>query len=109
MFSFLAGAVVVYTGGWRSGGLLIDGPGASMWLRILLQHWRAGNGIPEWIPEMWAGTPIWDLVGFFHLGVLLPLAALFGPDEAVKLGILGAQVAGAWGAYVLARALWGRP
>ena len=105
---FLFAMVMAFTGGFRRGDVLIDGPGVSMMMRILLGHWRDGNGIPAWLPDVWSGTPIWELVGSFHLAVLMPLAGLFGPEEAVKLGILGAQVAGAWGAFVLARSLWGR-
>jgi hypothetical protein len=108
VYGFLAVAVLLYTGAWRHGDLLIDGPGEAMFLRILLGHWRAGNGIPAWIPDVWCGTPAWDLVGVFHLAVLLPLARLVGADEAVKIGTVCAQVAAAWGAFVLARALWGR-
>ncbi|MDQ3641966.1 MAG: hypothetical protein M3450_11040, partial [Actinomycetota bacterium] len=106
--AFLALVVVAFTGGWSRGRPTLDGPGISLWVRLLLDHWRAGNGIPSWIPEMWAGTPAWDLFPAFHLLVLLPIAAVVGPDEAVKLGILAAQIAGAWGAFVLARSLWDR-
>jgi hypothetical protein len=102
----LAAAVVAWTGGWASGGLTLDGPGVSMWLGVLLRHWDAGHGIPDWIPDMWAGAPMWDLVSSFHLVVLLPLARLVGPDAAVKLAVVGAQVMAAWGAFVLARSLW---
>ena len=105
VYAGLAIAVVVYAGGW-SGALTLDGPGVSMWLRVLLRHWHAGVGIPAWIPDMWSGAPMWELVSAFHLAVLLPLADLFGPDTAVKIAILGAQVVGAWGAFVLARSLW---
>lgn len=102
----LALAVVAWTGGWASGGLSLDGPGASMWFRLLLRHWDAGEGIPSWIPDMWAGAPMWELTSSFPIAVLLPLARLVGPDTAVKLAIVGAQVVGAWGAFVLARSLW---
>ncbi|HUR23978.1 MAG TPA: YfhO family protein [Acidimicrobiales bacterium] len=105
-YAGLAAAVVAYTGAWRTGALTLDGPGVSMWLRLLLRHWRAGDGIPSWIPEMWSGAPMWELVSAFHLVVLLPLAGLFGPDTAVKIAVIGAQVVGAWGAFVLARSLW---
>ena len=106
VYAGLAIVVVAYTGGWRSGGLTLDGPGVSMWLRLLLRHWHAGAGIPSWIPDMWSGAPMWELVSAFHLAVLLPLAELMGPDSAVKIAVVGAQVAAAWGAFVLARALW---
>jgi hypothetical protein len=99
-------AVVAWTGGWSSGGLTLDGPGVSMWLRLLLRYWKAGDGVPSWIPDMWAGAPMWELVSSFHLVVLLPLARLVGPEAAVKLAVVGAQVVAAWGAFVLARWLW---
>jgi len=102
----LALAVVAWTGGWASGGLTLDGPGVAMWLRLLLRYWNAGDGIPAWIPDMWAGAPMWELVSAFHLVVLLPLARLVGPEGAVKLAVVGAQVVAAWGAFVLARSLW---
>ncbi|HEX2047759.1 MAG TPA: YfhO family protein [Acidimicrobiales bacterium] len=102
----LAIAVLGFTGGWRSGTLTLDGPGVSMWLRLLLRYWDAGQGIPSWIPDMWAGAPMWELVSSFHLAVLLPLARAVGPDAAVKTAVVGAQVVGAWGAFVLARRLW---
>ena len=99
-------AVVAWTGAWASGGVTLDGPGVAMWLRLLLRHWNAGDGIPAWIPDMWAGAPMWELVSSFHLVVLLPLARLVGPEAAVKLAVVGAQVVAGWGAYVLARSLW---
>jgi hypothetical protein len=80
-----------------------------MWLRLLLHYQDAGQGIPSWIPDMWAGAPMWELVSSFHLTVLLPLARLVGADTAVKLAVVAGQVAGAWGAYVLARSMWSRP
>jgi hypothetical protein len=106
VFLGLAAAVVASTGGWRSGSLLIDGPGVSMWLRLLVRYWDAGHGIPSWIPDMWGGVPMWELVSSFHLAIFLPLAKLLGPDAAVKTAMVGAQVAGAWGAFVLARSIW---
>jgi hypothetical protein len=108
MFVVLTVAVVAFTGGWSDGQPPIDGPGEALWLRLLLQYWHAGHGVPSWIPDMWAGSPVWHLFPVFHLVILLPLADLFSPEQAVKLGILGGQVAGAWGAAVLARSLWSR-
>lgn len=102
----LAAVIVASTGGWRSGSLIIDGPGVSMWLRLLQGYSNVGEGIPSWIPDMWGGMPMWELVSAFHLAIFLPLARLLGPDAAVKTAMVGAQVAGAWGAYVLARAMW---
>ena len=105
---FLALVVLAFTGGWSDGELTLDGQGISLWVRMLLDHWRAGDGIPSWLPEMWAGTPAWDLFPAFHLVILVPIAAVVGSDDAVKFGILAAQIAGAWGAFVLARSLWDR-
>lgn len=100
--------MVASTGGWRDGSLTLDGPGVALWLRLLLRHWHAGMGIPSWIPDMWSGAPMWELVSAFHLAVLLPLAQLVGPEAAVKIAVVAAQVVGAWGAFVLARSLWSR-
>lgn len=108
VFVGLAVAVVASTGGWRSGSLIIDGPGVSMWLRLMMRYWDAGQGIPSWIPDMWGGVPMWEIVSAFHLAIFLPLAKLLGPDAAVKTAMVGAQVAGAWGAFVLARSMWSR-
>ncbi len=100
--------MVAFTGGWASGRLTLDGPGVSMWLRLLLGYWDAGEGIPSWIPDMWAGAPMWDMVSAFHLAVLLPVARLIGPDAAVKTAVVAGQVLAAWGAFVLGRSLWSR-
>ena len=107
-FALLAGAVVAFTHAWSQGGLLIDGPGVSLWLQVILDHWRAGHGLAYWMPEMWTGTPFFALFPSVHLLMLVPLAAAIGPDGAVKAATVAAQVAGAWGAFVLARSLWGR-
>ncbi|HEX2192763.1 MAG TPA: YfhO family protein [Acidimicrobiales bacterium] len=107
-FALLAVAVVVFTAGWSQGDPPIDGPGESLWLGLLLDYWHAGHGIPAWIPDMWAGSPVWHLFPVFHLVFLFPLAEVFGPEQAVKVGVLAAQIAGAWGAAVLARSLWSR-
>ncbi|MEW6155755.1 MAG: YfhO family protein, partial [Actinomycetota bacterium] len=107
-FVLMAALVVSFTHAWTRGGLLIDGPGVSLWLQVVLDHWRAGYGLSYWMPEMWTGTPFFALFPSFHLLMLVPLAALWGPDTAVKAATVAAQVAGAWGAFVLARSLWGR-
>src|SRR5439155_11763873 len=39
---------------------------------------------------------------------LLPAAMVLGPETAVKLATLAAQIAGGWGAFVLAQSLWDR-
>ena len=106
-FAFLAFGVLAFTGGWSRGDLILDGRGVSLWVRLLLEHWRAGDGIPSWMPDMWAGTPASDLFNLFHVLILVPIAAVVGPDGAVKIGVLAAQVFAGWGAYVLARSLWG--
>ncbi|HWC10107.1 MAG TPA: hypothetical protein VG455_02695 [Acidimicrobiales bacterium] len=99
--------MLAFTGSWSEGGLVLDGPGASLWVRLSLHHWRAG-GVPFWMPEMWAGTPAWALVPTLPVFSLVPLAAVVGPVSAVKLATVGAQVVGSWGAFVLARSLWQR-
>jgi hypothetical protein len=104
-FAFLGFAVLAFSQLWSRGGLVLDGPGASLWVRLALDHWLAG-GVPYWLPEMWAGAPAWALAPTVPVLSLLPLAAMVGADRAVQLATLGAQVAGAWGTYVLARSLW---
>ncbi|MFN2607049.1 MAG: hypothetical protein ABR511_04000 [Acidimicrobiales bacterium] len=101
----VAAAVVAFSGGWAGGRLVLDGPGASLWVRIALDHWWHG-GVPYWIPNLWAGTPAWALAPTFPVLSVLPIGILVGPEEAVKLAALAAQVVGAWGVIVLARALW---
>ena len=104
----LAGFVVVFGRDWHQGGLLIDGPGTSVYVQIVLDHIRQGNGVPYWLPEMWAGTPAFALGPALPILLLLPAGAVLGADTAVKLAMLVFQVLGAWGAFVLARSLWGR-
>jgi len=101
-------AVLSFSRGWTGGGLVLDGPGTSLYVRLVLDHLRAGNGVPYWMPEMWSGAPTWALGPSFPVLLLLPLGAVIGPDEAVKAAILSLQVAGGCGAFVLARSLWGR-
>jgi hypothetical protein len=78
-----------------------------LWVRLALHHWRADGHFPYWVDEMWAGTPAPALVSMFAILSVVPLAAVFGTEEAVKLWSLAAQVVGAVGAVVLARSLWG--
>jgi len=105
-FVALAATVVVFTGGWLRGALLVDGPGMVVYLRLALRYLLADGRVPYWLPDMWAGSPVWAIGPSFPTFVLLPLAAVMGPGAAVKAGVLGLQVAGAWGAFVLARSLW---
>lgn len=104
---FLAFAVLAFSSAWSSGRLVLDGPGVSLYLRLALDSMRTG-AMPYWVPEMWSGTPVWALLPSFPPISLLPLAWLLGPEAAIKLATLGFQVAGAWGAFVLARSLWGK-
>jgi hypothetical protein len=106
-FSAVALAVLGFSGGWP-GDLVLDGPGVSMFLRIAIDHLQHGGGVPYWLPEMWAGSPVWALAPSFPTLVLAPLGIVLGPDGAVKAATLAAQVVGGWGAYVLASALWRR-
>ena len=106
-YGFLAFVVVAFSRLWRSGQLTLDGPGVSMYLRMAIDSLRTGS-IPYWTPDMWAGSPVWGLIPSFPQFTLLPLAVLVGPESAIKLMTLAFQIAGAWGAFVLARSLWGR-
>ena len=101
-------AVLSFSRGWAQGTLVLDGPGTSLYVDLALDHLRAGNGLPYWVPDMWSGTPTWALGPSVPVLLLLPLAALIGADESVKMAILAFQVAGGCGAFVLARSLWGR-
>ena len=102
----LAAVIVAFSGAWAHGALLVDGPGIAMYVQVVLDHLSA-NGRPlYWVSEMWAGTPVWAIGPSFPVLLLVPIAAVVGSVTAVKAGILGLQVAGAWGAYVLARSLW---
>jgi len=105
-FAALAAAVLGFTGGWVGGDLVIDGPGIVVYIRLALRYLVADGRVPYWLPDMWAGSPVWAIGPSFPAFILLPVAAVAGPETAVKFGILGLQVAGAWGAYVLARSLW---
>jgi hypothetical protein len=105
---FLAFAVVAFAGGWLHGRVTLDGTGQSLYLRLAVDQWRHTGHLSYWLPDMWAGTPIWSIAASLPVVVMLPVARLFGPDAAVKLGCLLGQVLGAFGAYWLARALWGR-
>ncbi|PZR78369.1 MAG: hypothetical protein DLM65_13185 [Candidatus Aeolococcus gillhamiae] len=105
-FASLAAAVVGFAGAWTRGDLLIDGTGMTLYVRLVLDHLVAHGRVGYWMPELWAGTPVWALGPSLPILLLAPLAALFGAAGAVKVGILALQVAGAWGAYTLARALW---
>jgi hypothetical protein len=105
--AFLALAVGAFTRMWANGDLLLDGNGVSLFVRLALDHWE-GLGVPYWLPDMWAGSPAWSLAPSFPILMLVPLAAVVGPDSAVKLVSVGAQVLGAWGAFILVRSLWRR-
>ncbi len=105
-FAVLAAAVLGFTGGWLRGALVIDGPGIAIYVRLALRYVMADGRVPYWVPDMWAGSPLWAIGPSFPVLLLLPFAAALGPDGAVKAGILAFQIAGAWGAFVLARSLW---
>ncbi|HUQ63925.1 MAG TPA: YfhO family protein [Acidimicrobiales bacterium] len=85
---------------------MLDGQGQSLWVKLALDHWWGNAAIPYWIGEMWSGTPAWGLAPTFPVLNILPLAALIGPEEAVRVAGIAAQIAGAWGAFALAQSLW---
>lgn len=99
-------AVFAFSRAWTGGALVLDGPGISLYVRLVLDHLGAERSVPYWVPELWAGAPIWAVTPTLPLFLLTPLATALGPDVAVKLGVLGFQVLGAVGAYLLARSLW---
>lgn len=105
-FAALAATVVAFSGGWVRGGLVIDGPGIAIYLRLALRYLAANGRVPYWIPDMWAGSPVWAIGPSFPAFLLLPFAAVLGPEGAVRAGILLLQIAGSWGAFVLTRSLW---
>ena len=106
--AFLALAVAAFSGLWRAGALVIDGPGMSLYVRLSRDHLLADGQVPYWMTEIWAGVPLWAIGPSLPVFLLVPLAAAVGADVAVKIAILAFQVAGGWGAFVLARSLWGR-
>lgn len=105
--AFIALAVAAFTRLWTEGNLVLDGPGVSMFVRLALDHW-SGFGAPYWLSDIWAGSPVWSLAPSFPVLILVPLAAVVGPESAVKLACIGAQMVGGWGAFVRARTLWQR-
>ncbi|MDQ6927442.1 MAG: hypothetical protein M3159_02120 [Actinomycetota bacterium] len=86
--------------------MVLDGQGQTLWVRLALDHWWANGRVPYWVGEMWAGTPAWGLAPTFPVLNILPLAALVGPEGAVRVAGIAAQIIGAWGALTLAQALW---
>ena len=100
--------VVVFTEGWTGGRLVLDGPGVSLHLRLAFEHWIGTGRVPYWSSEMWTGTPLWALAPSLPTFDLIPLAALWDADTAVRVATVAAQVVAGWGAYALAASLWGR-
>lgn len=102
----LAAIVLVFSKAWAGGQLVLDGQGQTLWVRLALDHWWANATLPYWIGELWAGTPAWGLAPTFPVLNILPLAALIGPEEAVRVAGIVGQIVGAWGAFALAQSLW---
>ncbi|HTJ77141.1 MAG TPA: YfhO family protein [Acidimicrobiales bacterium] len=98
--------VLGFSRAWTGGALVLDGPGTSLYVRLILDHLSADHTVPYWLPDLWAGAPIWAVTPTLPLFLLVPIATALGPAIAVKLGILGLQIFGAAGAFVLARTLW---
>jgi hypothetical protein len=106
-FTVVAFAVLGFSQGWP-GGIVLDGPGVTLYLQMAVDHLQHSGGVPYWMPEMWAGSPVWALAPSFPTMSLVPLAILVGADGAVKIATLAAQIVGGWGTFVLARSLWGK-
>jgi hypothetical protein len=104
----VAVAVLGFSWGWADGRLTFDGRGVGLYARVALGQWRTTGGIPYWLSSMWNGTPIWAIAPSMPTLVLVPFAAHLGPDAAVRIATVAAQVVGGWGAYVLAASRWGR-
>ncbi|MGH9266510.1 MAG: hypothetical protein ACRD1D_17640, partial [Acidimicrobiales bacterium] len=98
--------VLGFSRAWSGGALVLDGPGISLYVRIMLDHLGADRMVPYWVPELWAGGPIWAVTPTLPLFLLVPFATALGPDVAVKAGVLAFQILGGCGAFVLARSLW---
>ncbi len=107
-FVGVAVGVLVFSEAWVHGRLSLDGVGAVMLVREALGHWFANGHVPYWLSEMWTGTPLFSLAPSLPTLELVPLASVVGPEAAVRISILLAQVVGGWGAYVLSASLWGR-
>jgi hypothetical protein len=106
-YLLVAVALLIFSGGWLFGDLLLDGPGNSIYVRWALEHLRHDQSIPYWMPEMWLGFPVWALAPPLATFTLVPVAQFLGADRAVQLASLAAQIVGGWGALRLARDLWG--
>lgn len=107
VFAGLALAVFAFTGGWLYGDLTFDGPGVAVWTRIAVDHFRGDGYVPFWVPAMWAGTPGWAVASVVANLSISPFVELFGVDRGLQIATVLAQIVAAWGAYVLARSLWG--
>lgn len=98
--------VLAFSRMWRDGRTTLDGNGVNLYVDIALHYWRSSGHVPYWVPDLWSGAPVWALAPIFPVLLLLPLAAWLGPEHAVRVATLGFQIAGGWGAMVLAASLW---
>src|SRR4051794_37341937 len=94
--------VLAFSGAWSGGALVLDGRGLSLYVRLALDHLGSKRTVPYWMPDVWGGAPVWAATPSLPVFLLVPMATALGPDVAVKVGVLGMQVIGACGAYVLA-------
>ena len=101
-------AVLAFSSAWVHGRMTLDGVGAVMLVREALGHWFVNGHVPYWLSEMWTGTPLFSLAPSLPTLELVPLASVVGPEAAVRIAIVLAQIVGGWGAFVLAASLWGR-
>ena len=72
-------AVLGFSGAWTGGALVLDGPGLSLYVRLALDHLGAERTVPYWLPDLWAGAPVWVVTPTLPVFLLVPLATALGP------------------------------
>src|SRR5215212_513274 len=73
-------AVLAFSGSWANGALVLEGPGSSLYVRMALDHLGADRIVPYWLPDLWAGSPIWAATPSLPTFLLVPFATALGPD-----------------------------
>lgn len=97
----IAAAVLGFSGAWRSGTVVLDGPGTVLWVDLVRRH-----GLTDLVEAMWAGTTPWALASWLPIAPLAVAAKVVGSVGAVKLSVLAAQVVAGSGMSVLVSSLW---